>query len=409
MGMSRRDFLKSQMGLAASFLAMNRVFGQFFSVEDVEAAEQGAAEEKARSLSDPFIFDVQVHFVHGNYPSPEGLLLLRRAAREWDPRMEGEQTPEDLKYENFFRETFQQSETTMAVLSNAPADEKEGWFISNEEAIKTRQRVNDRAGDRRLLAHAVFTPGQPGWMEDLEEAVALKPDAWKGYTLGDPMGESKYLWRLDDEKRVYPAFEKMDKAGIRTICIHKGLLPPGFRNELTQEQIDHATVDDVGKAAKDWPQLNFIIYHSAIQKVLPQPEDAAAFRKTGRIDWVTDLAEIPEKYGVENVYGEIGAAFAATCIAHPELAAGMMGTLIRGLGADHVCWGTDSVWFGSPQWQIEAMRRIEIPEKMQKQHGFQPLGPAGGPVKRAIFGENSARLYGVDPLRGYPRLAFGEW
>ena len=29
-------------------------------------------------------------------------------------------------------------------------------------------------------------------------------------------------------------------------------------------------------------------------------------------------------------------------------------------------WGTDSVWYGSPQWQIEALRRLEIPEEMQK-------------------------------------------
>jgi hypothetical protein len=30
---------------------------------------------------------------------------------------------------------------------------------------------------------------------------------------------------------------------------------------------------------------------------------------------------------------------------------------------------------------------------MQKKYGFAPLGAADGPVKRAIFGENSARLY----------------
>jgi uncharacterized protein len=72
----------------------------------------------------------------------------------------------------------------------------------------------------------------------------------------------------------------------------------------------------------------------------------------------------------------------------------MMGTLIKGLGADHVIWGTDSVWTGSPQWQIEAMRRLEIPEEMQKQHGFQPLGPADSPVKNAILGENGLRIFG---------------
>jgi len=63
------------------------------------------------------------------------------------------------------------------------------------------------------------------------------------------------------------------------------------------------------------------------------------------------------------------------------------------LGADHVVWGTDAIWTGSPQWQIEALRRLEIPEDMQKKYGFNPLGAADEPVKRAIFGENSARLY----------------
>ena len=34
---------------------------------------------------------------------------------------------------------------------------------------------------------------------------------------------------------------------------------------------------------------------------------------------------------------------------------------------------------------------------MQKKYGFEPLGPADGPVKRAILGENNARLYGYTP------------
>ena len=56
-------------------------------------------------------------------------------------------------------------------------------------------------------------------------------------------------------------------------------------------------------------------------------------------------------------------------------------------------WGTDSVWYGSPQWQIEAMRRLEIPEDMQKKYGFAPLGGANSAVKQMIFGSNAARLY----------------
>jgi hypothetical protein len=74
----------------------------------------------------------------------------------------------------------------------------------------------------------------------------------------------------------------------------------------------------------------------------------------------------------------------------------LMGTLVKGLGHDHVFWGTDAVWYGSPQWQIEAFRRMEIPEDMQKKHGFAPLGAADGIVKSDILGYNSARKYRLD-------------
>lgn len=398
LGMTRREFIKSQMGLAASFLAFNSVFGHFFSVRRAEASEPGAAGERIGRLSDQFIFDVQVHYVHAGYPSPSGLLSLRQAAQGWDPGPDkGKQTERDLQFENFVQEIFQQSQTSLAVLSNAPNDKKEAWFLSNEQAMAAREQVNSRTGRHSLLAHALFTPGQPGWMDELDRVLDLKPDAFKGYTLGDPGGRSRYPWRLDDEKLVYPAFEKMKKAGIRNVCIHKGLLPTGYRKRIPRENISYATVDDVGPAARDHPDLNFIIYHSAIEKVIPTAGDADEFRKTGRIPWVTSLAEIPGRYGVSNVYAELGAVFAATCAAHPELCAGMLGTLIRGMGSDHVCWGTDSVWFGSPQWQIEALRRFEIPGSMQKQYGYTPLGPGDGQVKRRIFGENSAHLYKLSP------------
>ncbi|MFM7973008.1 MAG: amidohydrolase family protein [Betaproteobacteria bacterium] len=156
----------------------------------------------------------------------------------------------------------------------------------------------------------------------------------------------------------------------------------------------YADVRDVGRAARDWPELNFIIYHSGFRYTGAQDAGWAQFEQTGRIDWVTDLAEIPQKFGVRNVYGDLGQIFAQSTIAQPLLCAAMMGQLIQGLGADHVVWGTDAVWTGAPQWQIEALRRLEIPQAMQAQYGFAPLGAADGPVKNAIFGENSARLYG---------------
>jgi uncharacterized protein len=223
----------------------------------------------------------------------------------------------------------------------------------------------------------------------------VKPSSWKGYTIGDPLSpaNSKYPWRLDDEQLMYPFYERIAKAGITTVCIHKGLLPADYATAMPNAW-KYATVEDLPKAAKDWPQINFVIYHSALRMFLEDPaQDLAEFDRTGYIKWVTDLAQIPEKHGVNNVYGEVGSSFAMGAVASPRFAAALMGTLVKGLGADHVVWGTDSVWYGSPQWQIEALRRLEIPDDMQKKFGFSPLGSADGPVKSAIFGLNSARIY----------------
>jgi predicted TIM-barrel fold metal-dependent hydrolase len=247
-----------------------------------------------------------------------------------------------------------------------------------------------------MLCHAVIRPGHDGWLDQVDEAIASRPDSWKGYTIGDPLQPSKLPWRLDDEKTVYPFYEKISKAGINTVCIHKGLITRDYEAAFP-DVWKHATVDDVGKAARDWPGLNFVIYHSALRPFIEVPDvDAAEFEKTGYIQWVSDLARIPEKFGVNNVYGEIGTSFANTVVTHPRLTAGMLGTLIAGLGIERVLWGTDSTWYGSPQWQIEAFRRLEIPDDLQAKHGFAPLGDATGPVKSAILWNNSAKLYGLD-------------
>ena len=59
---------------------------------------------------------------------------------------------------------------------------------------------------------------------------------------------------------------------------------------------------------------------------------------------------------MKSVYADVGQLFAQTTRAEPRLAAAMMGRLIKGMGVDHVCWGTDAILTGSPQRQIEALR-----------------------------------------------------
>jgi predicted TIM-barrel fold metal-dependent hydrolase len=403
LGIDRRQFLRSSSGMAAAFVAMNEVFGPLFSVSAAEAAEPQAAAERASALSSQFIFDDQLHFVRDDYKVEDIMGLARYAAQNWNPAMNNDGAGMGLdryKFGNFLKEVYLDSDTRVGLLSGAPFDNPDAWFLSNDQIKRARDTVNRLAGSNRLLSHSLFTPKQPGWMDEADRCIAeIKPSSWKGYTIGDPLQPqtTKYPWRLDDEQLMYPFYEKIVKAGITTICIHKGLLPADYEKSIAGGAWQYANVDDLPKAAKDWPQVNFVIYHSALRAFLEPPDaELAEFEKTGYIRWVSDLAAIPQKHGVSNVYADTGTSFAISAVSSPRFCAAMMGTLIKGLGHDHMFWGTDSVWYGSPQWQIEAFRRLEIPEDMQKKHGFAPLGPADGAVKAAIFGFNAARLYKVD-------------
>ncbi|MEL6891141.1 MAG: amidohydrolase, partial [Actinomycetota bacterium] len=56
--------------------------------------------------------------------------------------------------------------------------------------------------------------------------------------------------------------------------------------------------------------------------------------------------------------------------------------------------GTDSIWYGSPQSQIEAFRAFSITPEFQERYGYPALTVD---VKSKILGGNAARLYGIDP------------
>jgi uncharacterized protein len=96
---------------------------------------------------------------------------------------------------------------------------------------EARDKINKEAGTRRLMSHAIFTPGQPNWLENLEKALTEdKPDSIKGYTIGDNTHKqiSRYPWRMDDEKVAYKGYELALKHGVKNICVHKGLFAPGI-------------------------------------------------------------------------------------------------------------------------------------------------------------------------------------
>src|SRR5215475_8452555 len=236
LGLNRRQFLQTGCGMAAAFLAMTEVYGgHVFQVVAAEAREPELIEARAQSLAGQFIFDVQTHFVRDDFDHKELLGLADFASQHWNPKMkeEGVTSLARYKFQNYVKEIYYDSDTQIALLSGAPFDDPSWWLLSNEQIVKAREMINDFAGSRRLLAHSVITPKQPGWMEEVDKAIAVyKPDSWKSYTIGDPLGPSKFPWRLDDEQLMYPFYEKAVKAGITTLCIHKGLLPPDYEKSF---------------------------------------------------------------------------------------------------------------------------------------------------------------------------------
>jgi len=400
-GMDRRRFLQTSAGMATAFVAMNKVFGPIFDVSEAEAADMEMSDYRAKQLSGQFIFDDQTHFIRDDF-NKEGLLGLTKWAvgAKVNPRInEAPMTLARYKMDNYLKEIFLDSDTKVSLLSGAPFDDPSWWLLSNDAIQNACRAVNKMAGGTRMLGHTVITPKYPNWMDEVDRGIAeLHPVSWKSYTIGDPFGPSKYAWRLDDEKLMYPFYEKAVKSGINTICIHKGLMPRDYEKAFAGTWLS-ATVDDLGKAAKDWPQMNFVIYHSAIRPWLADaPErEMAEFDKSAYIQWSTDLARIPEKFGVNNVYAELGTTFASSCVTNPRFCAALVGQLVNLMGPERVVWGSDSVWYGSPQWQIEALRRLEIPADIMKKQGWKTaLGGPNSEVKQKIFGLNSAHLYGLD-------------
>jgi hypothetical protein len=82
----------------------------------------------------------------------------------------------------------------------------------------------------------------------------------------------------------------------------------------------------------------------------------------------------------------------------PNTAAHMLGKLLKACGETNVLWGTDSIWYGSPQDQIQAFRTFQISPEFRDTYGYPELTQA---VRANIFGLNALKIYPVpaDVLR----------
>jgi len=388
LAVGRREFLLSSCGAASTLLAFNAAnaavgrSGGFFDLPAVAATEPAAA--AATLETGEFIFDVQGHYVD---PTEAWLKVAPESAFSWSPKagcaLADGKTPRShlacLSSEEFVKDVFLDSDTDMMVLSFVPS-RRDASPLEIESADNVRRIVDRLEGNHRLMIHGRVNPNQPG---DLEDMPRLKEEfgvcAWKTYTQWGLDGKGFFL---DDEIGIR-FVEEARKLGVKVICVHKGL-PFG------QESYEHSQCRDIGPVAKRFPDVSFLVYHSGF---VTEVEEKAYGQNAGG-DGIDTLIRSLEESGIKpgsNVYAELGSTW-RFLMRDPEQAAHGIGKLLKHCGPDNVLWGTDSIWYGSPQDQIQAFRAFQIAPEFRERHGYPQITPA---LRAKIFGLNAMRPYGI--------------
>jgi len=388
---SRRHFLISTCGAASTLLAFNaaqaamgRTGGSF------ALAPEAALEEEAAGAvlnGDEFILDVQGHFVN-----PNGA---------WLDRLPGEARPLS-SFENagcalgtgdapraylqcfgpdaFVKDVFMDSDTDVMVLSFVPST-REGEPLTIEEAAAARTIVDGLGGTNRLLLHGRVNPNQDGDVEDMQR---LRDDfgiqAWKTYTQWGPEGEG---YALTDEATGMRFLDEARRLDVPVIAIHKGI-PFG------EQSYENSLCTDVGPAAQRYPELSFLIYHSGF--IPGQAEGEYDPERGEGIDSLIQTVIENDLGHGSNVYAELGSTW-RFLMRDPDSAAHALGKMLLHLGEDNILWGTDSIWYGSPQDQIQAFRAFQISEEFQERYGYPALT---ADIKRKILGLNALKPYRLE-------------
>jgi hypothetical protein len=139
-----------------------------------------------------------------------------------------------------------------------------------------------------------------------------------------------------------------------------------------------------------FPDVNFLVYHSGfIVDETEGPYDPG--RRKGIDELIRSVEEndIPRN---SNVYAELGSTWRFV-MRDPDSAAHIVGKLVKHIGENNVLYGSDCIWYGSPQDQIQAFRAFQISDALQEKHGYAKITPE---LRARILGLNAARPYGVD-------------
>jgi predicted TIM-barrel fold metal-dependent hydrolase len=354
LGLKRRQFLVSACGAASTLLAFNQAHGRsggFYELDKEAALDLELARVQTGPAKSEFIFDVQGHFVDTPKANPRGADV-------------------------FIKDVFMDSDTDLMVLSFVPST-REAEPVTIQAADAVRRIVDTLEGTHRLLLHGRVNPNQPGDLEAMDELKARwGVSAWKTYTQYGPGGKGYYL----SDPVGIRFIEKARALGVKVICVHKGL-PFGKRS------YEHSQCSDIGVVARRFPDVKFLIYHSGFVTGMAE----GPYGKDDGIDTLISSLLKNEIKPDSNVYAELGSTW-RYLMREPEQAAHALGKLIRYCGEDNVLWGTDSIWYGSPQDQIQAFRAFQISPQFRDRYGYPEMTPA---LRAKIFGLNGAKVYGL--------------
>ncbi|MGH9018828.1 MAG: amidohydrolase family protein, partial [Acidimicrobiales bacterium] len=213
--------------------------------------------------------------------------------------------------------------------------------------------------------------------------------AFKVYTAWGPSGQG---YSLEDPTVGLPTVQHAHDLGVKVFVAHKGLPLVDF-----DPVFNHP--DDVVAVSRLYPDMQFVIYHAAWDPAhVEGPYDPSA---TIGID--TLLAAL-DRHGVppnDNVWVDTATMW-RQLLTLPDQAAHALGKIFSRVGTKRVLWGTDSIWYGSPQPQIMAMQAFQITPEYQERYGYPALTDA---LKADLFGANAARLFGLDPAAVHCALA----
>ena len=383
-------YATSRRGTATALRAIDEAWGGGYYMVDPQAETDPEAADAAFE-GDELVIDVQTHYIarhRAQAPGVEGIMwFIRNVAPD---RWEGLDPEMHLDLGNYLRHIFLESETAAAVLTCTPGDDQHS-ILTNPEVAATRELIDRLAGTGRLINHSIVHPNAPGELDRLGSLIEHnRPSGWKIYTIqgwGDQPG-----WRLDDEECGLPFLESSRELGVSIVCAHKGLsaLAPA------------GSPADIGPAAASFPDIDFLVYHSGYETPVGDEEEGpyGESEPAGTDRLIKSLADAGIGPG-GNVYAELGSTW-YVLLRRPREAAHVIGKLLNAVGEDNVLWGSDSIWYGSPQPLIDAFRAFQIPEELRQSHGYPELTPR---IKEKILGLNATRVYGIDPDLTRSRVA----